>query len=63
VSARAADFVTEAPAAEARFASLEAPLNDGKAIRAMEQDYEDWIYHEVAVTVRANEKLAIYAGP
>jgi len=29
----------------------------------MEQDYEDWIYHEVAVTVRANEKLVIYAGP
>jgi len=63
VSALAADFFTEAPAAQARFASLEAPLNDGKSIRAMEQDYEDWIYHEVAVIVRANEKLAIYVGP
>jgi len=63
VSSLAADFLTEVPDSQARFSGLEIPLNDEKAIRALEQDFEDWIYHEVAVTVRANEELAIYAGP
>ena len=63
VSTTAEDFFTDAPDPQARFASLEAPLNDDKAIRSLEKDFEDWIYHELAVTVRANERLAIFAGP
>ena len=30
---------------------------------AMEKDFQDWVYHNTSVTVRANEELDIYAGP
>ncbi len=63
VPALAVDLLNEEPVPQARFTSLEAPLNDDKVIRTLEKDFEDWIYHEVAVNVRANEELAIYAGP
>ncbi len=46
-----------------RFAMLESPLSDEKGIRAMEKDFQDWLYHNSRVTVRANETLKIFAGP
>jgi hypothetical protein len=48
---------------EARFLSLDSPLSDGSSIRDLETDFKDWIYHEVSVTVRAQEELDIYVGP
>jgi hypothetical protein len=51
------------PIPGARFASLQAPLNDGRTIREMENDYEDWLYRTCKVKIRANEKLDVYAGP
>jgi hypothetical protein len=51
------------PIPEARFASLDAPLNDARTIRDMESDFEDWLYRTCEVTVRANEELGVYAGP
>ncbi len=48
---------------EARFQELISPLTDGTKLREFEADYKDWIYHEVTVSVRANEELEVYAGP
>jgi hypothetical protein len=51
------------PIPGARFASLPAPLSDGRSIRDMEDDFEDWLYRNCEVKVRANETLDVYAGP
>ncbi len=51
------------PEGRARFASLEAPLNDVKIVNSMRNDFGDWAYRTAAVVVRANEKLGVYAGP
>ena len=47
----------------ARFATLEAPLSDGKTLRTLQSDFSDWIYHNSEVSVRANESLGVFAGP
>ena len=47
----------------ARFATLEAPLSDVKAITAMQKDFVEWVYRAAQITVRANEALKQYAGP
>jgi hypothetical protein len=52
-----------APDPRARFASLEAPLNDPKTFTSLRRDFEDYAYRNAQVVVRANEKLGIYAGP
>lgn len=51
------------PLPQARFVPLEAPLTDGKALKALRRDFADWAYRETVVTVRANPKLKVYAGP
>ena len=48
---------------EARFQEVAAPLSDGTKLREFEADYKDWIYHEITVPIRANEELAVFAGP
>jgi hypothetical protein len=55
--------LTKPPDPRARYATLEAPLNDAKAITAMQRDFVDWVYRSTQVTVRANEALKHYAGP
>jgi len=55
--------VDEQPAPEARFAALESPLNDARILTALRRDFTDWAYREAKTTVRANEKLGVYAGP
>jgi len=52
-----------APLRDARFAGLAAPLSDAKAMRALEAGLVDYIVRSGGVTVRANEKLKVYAGP
>jgi hypothetical protein len=51
------------PAPEARFINIEEPLSDAKVIKTMETDFIDWIYRGTEVMVKANETLAVYAGP
>jgi hypothetical protein len=53
----------QAPDPQARFASLEAPLNDTKLMNALQKDFLEWAYHSTQVTVRGNENLELYAGP
>ena len=51
------------PAPGGRFAPLDAPLNDPKILSALHKDFLDWAFRQAQVSVRANEKLGIYAGP
>ncbi len=48
---------------DARFASIEAPLNDARLMDDLQRDFVDWAYRTVKVSVRANETLKVYAGP
>ena len=57
------DKVGTSPDASARFASIDAPLNDGKLLAALQKDFADWVYRSTSVTARANESLKVYAGP
>ncbi len=59
----AADILDRQPAPEARFATLDAPLSEGKILRALKTDFIDWLYRNGEVQVRANETLKIFAGP
>jgi hypothetical protein len=47
----------------ARFGLLEAPFTDARTIKALENDFVDWVYRRAAVTVYANDTLKLYAGP
>ncbi|MCA9917847.1 MAG: DUF87 domain-containing protein [Anaerolineales bacterium] len=51
------------PLQDGRFELLEAPLNDAKSVTAMKKDFEEWIYRELEIEVKANEELKIYGGP
>jgi hypothetical protein len=53
----------QAPDPSARFASLEAPLNDARLVSGLQKDFIEWIYHTTQMTVRGNETLKLYAGP
>lgn len=53
----------DAPDPRARFASVDAPLTDGKLLAALQKDFLDWAYRSAQVTIRANETLKVYAGP
>ncbi|TFG50204.1 MAG: hypothetical protein E4H33_00630, partial [Anaerolineales bacterium] len=48
---------------DSHFHELMAPLSDGAKLREMETDYADWIFHSISAPVRANEELAVFAGP
>lgn len=51
------------PVPQSRFAGLEQPLADGRKMKALQSDFADWIYDEIAAVVKANETLGVYAGP
>ena len=51
------------PVPQARFDALDAPFNDARTLRRIKKDFQDWVYHNTEVTVRANETLKVYAGP
>ncbi len=66
------DFVTPlpadsamdpAPAPNARFALLEAPLTEARTLTALQKDFLDWVYRSSRLKVRANEALGLYATP
>ncbi|MEM7114290.1 MAG: hypothetical protein AAF614_17780 [Chloroflexota bacterium] len=52
-----------APASQARFETLEAPLSESRTVKSMRTDFIDWIYRGVELKVQANESLKVYAGP
>lgn len=55
--------LTRPPDPRARFATLEAPLNEPKTVTALQRDFVDWVFRNAQVTVHVNETLKQYAGP
>jgi Helicase HerA, central domain len=58
-----AQALESSPAPDARFAALEAPLDDARTMSALKKDFLDWAYRSAEATVRANPTLKVYAGP
>jgi len=57
------DSLMAGPAPGGRFDILEAPFTDKRTLDAFESDFIDYVYRRSKVTVYANEKLKLYAGP
>jgi len=57
------DKVETMPAAGARFADMEAPLNDSRMMISLQKDFTDWLFRNTEVTARANAKLKVFGGP
>jgi hypothetical protein len=57
------DKIETEPTLGARFDGFDAPFNDNKLMTALRRDFIDWIYRISSATVRANEKLKVFAGP
>lgn len=57
------DKIETMPVDSARYASIEAPLNDSKLMTALQKDFTDWVFRNSEVTARANTKLKVFAGP
>ena len=55
--------LAKSPAAGAGFAALEPPLNDGKILKGLEKDFQDWAYHESTLTVKIDPAQKGAAGP
>lgn len=58
-----AGHLEQSPDPRARFAALEAPLNDASAMSAMLKDLEEWVYRGKNLTLQANPQLGVYGGP
>ncbi|MGC8855764.1 MAG: helicase HerA domain-containing protein [Anaerolineae bacterium] len=59
----ALEKIESTPPPSARFAMLDASLNDAKTIPSLQRDFVDWVYRSTTIKVRANEALKVYAGP
>jgi hypothetical protein len=57
------DKVETSPAGSARYDVIDAPLNDGKLMTALQKDFTDWVFRNCSIKARANETLKVYAGP
>ncbi len=52
-----------APAPEAQFANIEAPLNDAKILKELEKDFLDYIYYSAGLRLPSNPALNLVAQP
>jgi hypothetical protein len=55
--------VEHEPGLQARFGTLDAPLNVSRQMTALKRDFVDWLYRSITVEVRENKVLKVYAGP
>ncbi|NPV84599.1 MAG: ATP-binding protein [Anaerolineae bacterium] len=51
------------PLPQAQFYPAPAWLMDVKRVKALQRDFEDWVYREGVIRLRANSKLKVFAGP
>jgi hypothetical protein len=51
------------PAPQARFAALPSALSEARLLRALQTDFQNWVFRTSQVSVRANQSLDIFAGP
>jgi Helicase HerA, central domain len=57
------DSIETSPVPQARFSSIDAPLNDVKLMTALQKDFTDWVFRNSSVKARANQTLKVFAGP
>jgi hypothetical protein len=57
------DALDPGPAPEARFTDLAAPLNDAKALKDLQGDFLDYVYHSAELELLSNPELEIVATP
>jgi hypothetical protein len=51
------------PAPQVRFAELDAPFTDARAMAALQKDFMDWVYRTGTLRLAANIPLKLYAAP
>ena len=51
------------PRPNAAFAPLPSLLSDAKRFSGWQRDFEEWVFRNGTLKVRANESLKVYAGP
>ncbi|KPK88430.1 MAG: hypothetical protein AMJ88_19025 [Anaerolineae bacterium SM23_ 63] len=59
----APESLDRAPAPEAQFADLEAPLSDAKILKELEKDFLDYIYYSAGLRLPSNPALKLVAQP
>jgi tetrahydromethanopterin S-methyltransferase subunit G len=57
------DEVNDDPRPQAAFAPLPGWLSDSKRFSGLQRDFEDWVYRNGTLKLRANATLKVYAGP
>jgi hypothetical protein len=55
--------LSKSPIAGADFAALEPPLGDGKILKPLEKDFQDWAYHDSALKLTVDPAHRVTAGP
>lgn len=51
------------PEQNVAFATIPGWLSDAKLLKLKADDFEDWVYRSIRITVLANEKLKVYGSP
>ncbi len=51
------------PVEKAGFSPLDPPFSDLRTLKALERDFQDYVYRSSEALVRYNDALQIYAGP
>jgi septin family protein len=51
------------PQKDGAFATIPGWLSDAKLLKLKADDFEDWAYRNIRITVLANEKLKVYGSP
>jgi len=51
------------PTGEAQFADLQSPLNDASAMKRLEKDFIDYVYHSAELKLPSNAALKLIADP
>jgi hypothetical protein len=57
------ELLDQEPVSEAEFAELDASMKDSKAIKQLEGDFADFVFHEAELTLHWNPKLKLASQP
>ena len=55
--------LSRSPEQNATFAAIPGWLSDARLLKLKADDFEDWAYRNIRITVLANEKLKVYGSP
>jgi hypothetical protein len=57
------DQLDQAPAAEAAYGELDESMKDAKALRRLEKDFADFVYHQAELKLLWNSELKLVGAP